>query len=160
MNTPSSSPPSSGFGSISEDGLADDEIARILTTTRRIAMVGASNRPTRPSHEVMHFLLAQGYDVTPVNPGLVSLSIHERPVVSDLSEATPLDMVDFFRDPNDIAEDVNEAIRLGARTIWMQIGVVNDALADIARDAGLNVVMNRCPKIEIARLGIGAITHA
>jgi predicted CoA-binding protein len=145
---------------MTEDGLDDDVIARILNTTRRIALVGASNRPTRPSHEVMHFLLAQGYDVTPVNPGLVSLSIHDRPVVGRLADARPLDMVDFFRDPNDIAEDVDEAIRLGARTIWMQIGVVNDALADIGRAAGLTVVMNRCPKIEIARLGIGAITHA
>jgi predicted CoA-binding protein len=140
---------------MNEDGLEDEEIAAILQNTRRIAMVGASNRPTRPSNEVMGFLLAHGYDVTPVNPGLVSMTIHGRPVAGALADATPLDMVDFFRDPNDIADDVNEAIRLGAKTIWMQIGVVNEELAAVARQAGLTVVMNRCPKIETARLGVG-----
>jgi hypothetical protein len=140
---------------MNEDGLEDSDIAAILDGTHRVALVGASNRPNRPSNEVMGFLLAQGYDVTPVNPGLVTLSIHGRPVVAALADATPLDMVDFFRDPNDIADDVHEAIRLGAKTIWMQIGVVNEELAAIAREAGLTVVMNRCPTIESARLGIG-----
>ena len=132
----------------------DIAIKRILGETRRIALVGASNRPNRPSYEVMQFLLAQGYDVTPVNPGLAGLLIHNRRVVTTLEEAAPLDMVDLFRDPADLDDDVTEAIRLGAKTIWMQIGVINQRAAMEARNAGLNVIMNRCPKTEIPRLGI------
>jgi predicted CoA-binding protein len=132
----------------------DVAIKRILTETRRIALVGASNRPNRPSYEVMQFLLAQGYDVTPVNPGLAGLLIHNQRVVTTLEEAAPLDMVDLFRDPADLEDDVTEAIRLGAKTIWMQIGVINQRSAIEGRNAGLNVIMNRCPKIEIPRLGI------
>jgi predicted CoA-binding protein len=137
-----------------EDELEDEDIVRILSATRRIAMVGASNRPNRPSYEVMQWLLEQGYDVTPVNPGLAGMLIHGRMAVATLAEATPLDMVDFFRDPTDIDEDVTEAIRLHAKTIWMQIGVVNGELAEQGRQAGVAVAMNRCPKIEIPRLGI------
>lgn len=137
------------------DGMDDAAIARILRGTRRIALVGASARPTRPSHEVMGFLLEQGFDVTPVNPGLSGMLVHGRRAVATLADAVPLDMVDFFRDPNDIDDDVDEAIRLGARVLWMQIGVVNEGLAARARQAGLEVVMNRCPKIEMPRLGIG-----
>ncbi len=132
----------------------DTAIKRILGETRRIALVGASNRPNRPSYEVMQFLLAQGYDVTPVNPGLAGLLIHNQRVVATLEEAAPLDMVDLFRDPADLDDDVTEAIRLGAKTIWMQIGVINQRAAMEARNAGLNVIMNRCPKTEIPRLGI------
>jgi predicted CoA-binding protein len=132
----------------------DIAIKRILGETRRIALVGASNRPNRPSYEVMQFLLAQGYDVTPVNPGLAGLLIHNQRVVATLEEAAPLDMVDLFRDPADLDDDVTEAIRLGAKTIWMQIGVINQRAAMEARNAGLNVIMNRCPKTEIPRLGI------
>jgi predicted CoA-binding protein len=142
---------------MNEDGLEDSAIADILNATRRIALVGASNRPNRPSHEVMAALLAHGFDVVPVNPGLAGMTIHGRTVVASLAEAAPLDMVDFFRDPNDIAEDVDEAIRLHAKTIWMQIGVVNEEVAETAREAGLNVVMNRCPKIEIPRLSVARI---
>ncbi len=132
----------------------DVAIKRILSETRRIALVGASNRPNRPSNEVMGFLIDQGYDVTPVNPGLAGLLIHNQRVVGTLEEAAPLDMVDLFRDPADLEDDVTEAIRLGAKTIWMQIGVINQRSAIEARNAGLNVIMNRCPMIEIPRLGI------
>jgi predicted CoA-binding protein len=134
--------------------MEDIEIKRILAATRRIALVGASSRPNRPSHGVMRRLLDYGYDVTPVNPGLVGSAIHGRDVVGTLAEAGPLDMVELFRDPADLEEDVHEAIRLGARTIWMQVGVVNQRAAMAARNNGVDVIMNRCPTIEIPRLDI------
>lgn len=132
----------------------DEEIRRILTQTKRIALVGASAKLERPSHEVMQYLLAKGYDVTPVNPGLAGQEILGRKVVASLAEAVPLDMVDLFRNSAEVAAPVAEAIRLGAKTIWMRLGVVNEAAAASARAAGLAVVMDRCPAIDIPRLGI------
>jgi uncharacterized protein len=134
--------------------MSDDSIRNILTATRRIAVVGASNKPARPSYEVMDFLIRQGYDVTPVNPGLAGQEILGRKVVATLDDATPLDMVDLFRNAAHVEEPVNDAIRLGAKTIWMQLGVVNEGVAKTARAAGLQVVMDRCPAIEIPRLGL------
>jgi predicted CoA-binding protein len=134
--------------------MTDDYIATVLTQTRRIAVVGASNKPDRPSYGVMRFLLDQGYNVVPVNPGLAGQSIHGQPVAATLAEAAPLDMVDLFRNAAEVEAPVQEAIRLGAKTIWMQLGVVNEAAARAARNAGLNVVMDRCPAIEIPRLGL------
>jgi len=134
--------------------MTDAEIAKILSQTRRIAVVGASNRPERPSFGVMRFLLDQGYDVVPVNPGLAGQNIHGQPVVATLAKAAPLDMVDLFRNAADVEAPVQDAIRLGAKTIWMQLGVVNETAAQAARNAGLNVVMDRCPAIEIPRLGL------
>lgn len=138
----------------------DSDITAILQGTRRIALVGASAKPDRPSYGVMRFLLAQGYDVTPVNPGLAGQEILGRRVVASLAEAAPLDMVDLFRNSADVAAPVQEAIRLGAKTIWMQLGVVNETAAAAARAAGLNVVMDRCPAIEIPRLGLQNIVQA
>jgi predicted CoA-binding protein len=134
--------------------MLDDVIAQILTTTTRIAVVGASNKPARPSYGVMQFLIEQGYDVTPVNPGLAGSQILGRDVVASLAEAAPLDMVDLFRNSAEVEEPVNEAIRLGAKTIWMQLGVINQAAAANARAAGLAVIMDHCPAIEIPRLGL------
>jgi predicted CoA-binding protein len=136
------------------DHTTDTAIREILTNTTRIALVGASNKPDRPSYGVMQFLLAQGYDVTPVNPGLAGEDILGRPVVASLAEAAPLEMVDIFRKSAEVAGPVAEAIRLGAKTIWMQLGVVNEDAAATARAAGLDVVMDRCPAIEIPRLNI------
>ncbi len=136
------------------DGLDDGEVARILRDTRRIAMVGASNRAERPSHGVMRFLLARGYDVVPVNPGLSGQTLMRQTVVSSLAEAGPLDMVDIFRASDQASAVVDEAIRLGARTVWLQLGVVDVEAADRARAAGLAVIMDRCPAIEIPRLGV------
>jgi predicted CoA-binding protein len=136
------------------DGLSDEQIITILTTTRRIAMVGASANPARPSNAVMHFLLQHGFDVTPVNPGQAGNTIHDCPVVANLDEATPLDMVDVFRPSAAAGPIVADAIRLGAKTIWMQLGVVNQEAAALGRAAGLTVVMNRCPDIEWPRLGL------
>ncbi len=141
---------------MSADGLADDDIVRILRGTRRIAMVGASVRPERASHHVFAFLLGQGFDVTPVNPGHAGQMLHGRLVVASLAEAAPLDMVDLFRASARVGPSVAEAIRLGARTVWMQLGVVDETAAAAARAAGIAVVMDRCPAIEMPRLGLAA----
>lgn len=138
-----------------EDAEPDDQdIRRILKDTRRVAVVGASVNPMRPSHEVTGFLVARGYEVTPVNPGIAGQVLHGRTAVATLDEAAPLDLVDLFRASDQVGPAVDDAIRLGARTIWMQLGVVNRAAAAKARAAGLVVVMDRCPKIEWWRLGM------
>jgi predicted CoA-binding protein len=102
----------------------------------------------------MRFLLAQGFDVTPVNPGLAGQTIFGQKVVATLEEATPLDMVDLFRNPAEVEAPIKEAIRLGAKTIWLQLGVINQPVSALARAAGLTVIMDRCPAIEIPRLAI------
>ncbi len=132
----------------------DEEIKRLLMTTKRIALVGASNKPARPSFHVLSFLLSQGFDVTPVNPALAGQSILGQPVVGTLEEAEPLDMVELFRNSAEVDAPVADAIRLGAKSIWMQVGVINEGAASRARSAGLLVVMDRCPAIEMPRLGI------
>jgi predicted CoA-binding protein len=136
------------------DGQSDDTIRAILTGTRRIAVVGASDKVWRPSHGVFGFLLQRGYDAIPVNPLTAGQSIHGRTVVASLAEAAPLEMVDIFRASANAGAAVDEAIRLGARTVWMQLGVVDQAAAERARNAGLTVVMDRCPVIEVRRLGL------
>jgi predicted CoA-binding protein len=138
------------------DGLTDDAIRTILQTTRRIAVVGASAKPDRPSFGVLGFLVGRGYAVVPVNPGLVGGSIHGQPVMATLDDAAPLEMVDVFRASDQVAPVVADAIRLGAKTVWMQLGVIDRQAAMAARDAGLTVVMDRCPVIESARLGLAA----
>src|SRR3954447_2519033 len=139
---------------MSIDGRTDQVIRDILTGARRIAVVGASDKTWRPSYGVFGFLLSRGYDATPVNPLLAGRTIHGRTVVSSLAEAAPLDMVDIFRASANAGAAVDEAIRLGARTVWMQLGVVDAAAAQRARAAGLTVVMDRCPVIEVRRLGV------
>lgn len=138
---------------MSTDGQTDDTIRAILTDTRRIAMVGASAKPWRDSNHVMRFLLDRGFDVTPVNPNLVGQSVHDRPAVARLADAGPLEMVDIFRNSSNVGPIVDAAIRLGARVIWMQLGVIDHEAAARARAAGLVVVMDRCPIIEDRRLG-------
>ena len=134
------------------DGLDDAEVTRILCDTRRIAMVGASDRTDRPSNGVMRFLLSSGWQVTPVNPGLAGQMLLGQRVVATLDEAGPLDMVDIFRASEHAGAVVDDAIRLGARTVWLQLGVIDYLAADRARAAGLAVVMHRCPAIEGPRL--------
>lgn len=136
------------------DGLSDQAISVLLTGTRRIALVGASNKPERPSWGVARFLVDQGYDVVPINPGLSGQMLHGRQVAALLGEAGPLDMVDVFRRPEEIESVIDEAIRHGARSIWLQLGLVHETAAARARAAGLVVVMDRCPAIEIPRLGL------
>jgi uncharacterized protein len=139
---------------MSIDGQSDDTIRAILTGTRRIAVVGASDKTWRPSHGVFGFLLSRGYDATPVNPMLAGRAIHGRTVAARLDEAAPLEMVDIFRASAKAGAAVDDAIRLGARTVWMQLGVVDEAAAERARAVGITVVMDRCPVIEVRRLGL------
>ncbi|MDE1882906.1 MAG: CoA-binding protein [Rhodospirillales bacterium] len=141
------------------DQTSDKDLISILTGTRRIALVGASNKPDRPSYGVMQYLLRHGYEVVPVNPALAGQEIHGQTVVATLAQAGPFDMLELFRRPTEVLEPVQEAIKLGAKTIWMQLGVVNEEAAKAAREAGLAVVMDRCPAIELPRLGIGSAAH-
>jgi predicted CoA-binding protein len=134
--------------------LIDNQIRTILTSVRRIALVGASKNPDRPAHEIQGFLQSHGYAVTPVNPGLAGQDLLGRRVVASLEDAAPLEMIDVFRASEHVPGIVDDAIRLGARVIWLQLGVIHDAAAAMARGAGLEVVMNRCPLIEIHRLGL------
>ena len=137
---------------MSLDGQSDETIRRLLTPPRRIALVGASLKPWRASYEVMRFLLDHGFDVTPVNPRLAGQTLHGRTVVATLADAAPLDMVDVFRNSSHVGALTDEAIRHGASSLWMQLGVVDQEAAERARTAGLTVVMDRCPVIENRRL--------
>lgn len=121
----------------------DDEIDRILKETRRIAVVGISSKPGRPSLTVANYLLSQGYEIIPVNPNLQE--VLGRKCYPDL-ESVPgeIDVVDIFRKPQDVLPIVEGAIRKGAKVVWMQEGIVNEEAAQKAREAGLTVVMDRC----------------
>ncbi len=136
----------------------DDALRDLLSTTRRIAVVGASPNPSRPSNGVTRALVEHGYDVVAVNPGHVGKTIHGAPVVASLADVSPpADMVDIFRNSQDAGGVVDEAIAHGARSVWMQIGVIDEAAAQRAEDGGLIVVMDHCPKIELVRLGVPPI---
>lgn len=136
--------------------MTDEQIRDLLLRTRRIAVVGASDRADRPSHGVFGFLLARGYDAVPVNPALGGRAVHGVASLATLAEAAPLDMVDIFRRSSEAGAVVDEAIALGAKSVWMQLGVIDEAAAARARAAGLVVVMDRCPAIEWRRLGLPA----
>ena len=134
---------------------SDAVIKEILGTTRVIALIGASDKPDRPSYSVMKYLKIMGYQVIPVNPFKAGKEILGEPVFGALSEInTPIDMVDIFRKPDEAVQIIDAAIAANAKAIWMQIGVVNQEAAKRATAAGLQVIMNRCPKIEIPRLKI------
>ena len=136
----------------------DQEIADLLAHTRTIAMIGASDRPDRPSYGVMKFLQTHGYRVLPVNPQITGEHVHGEFIWRELSQiGEPIDLVDIFRRPQAAGEAVDEAIEAGAKAVWMQIGVINEEAAARAEAAGLKVVMNRCPKIEIPRLNVAPI---
>lgn len=132
----------------------DAEIREILSSVQTIAVVGWSPKPDRPSHGVAAFLRRQGYRVIPVNPGQAGETALGETVVATLAEAGPVDMVDIFRRSEEAGAVADEAVRTGAKVVWMQLGVVDEAAAERARAAGLRVVMNRCPAIEIPRLGL------
>jgi uncharacterized protein len=134
----------------------DSLIKNILRTTKTLAMVGASGNEMRPSYFAMMYLLAKGYAVHPINPGMVGKSILGQTVYGALRDVpAPVDMVDIFRAadaaPAIVREAIAEKARLGIKTIWMQLGIVNEEAAELARAAGLTVVMDRCPKIEHGR---------
>lgn len=133
----------------------DQRIARILTSVKTIALVGWSPKADRPSHRVAAFLAARGYRVIPVNPGQAGQdSGLGEPVRASLAEVGPVDMVDIFRRAEEVGPVVDEAIATGAKVIWMQLGIENPEAAARAEAAGMQVVMNRCPAIEIPRLGL------
>lgn len=133
----------------------DAEIRELLGQPRRIAVVGASPNPARPSNGVLAFLVRQGHDVIAVNPGHAGTTIHGAPVVATLADVEPpADIVDIFRASDQAGAAVDEAIVQGAKAVWLQIGVIDDAAARRAAAAGLTVVMDRCPKIEAPRLGL------
>ena len=133
----------------------DADIRELLLAARTIAMVGASPRPDRPSHGVMEKLQQQGYRVIPVNPTIPGEHILGEYVFDRLAEiGVPIDIVDIFRNSEAAGESVDEAIAIGAKAVWMQQGVINEAAAARAEAAGLQVVMDRCPKAEIRRLGL------
>jgi predicted CoA-binding protein len=137
------------------DNYPDAYLRDILTSVRTIAIVGASPRRERPSHGVMAYLQRRGYRTIPVNPNAAGVTINGETVCRRLADIPePIDMVDVFRRSDAAGEAAGEAIAIGAKVIWMQLGVRDDAAAARAEARGLKVVMNRCPAIEIPRLGL------
>jgi uncharacterized protein len=137
------------------ESYSDDYLRSILESVRTIAVVGASPRPERPSHRVMAYLQRRGYRSIPVNPNAVGGTINGERCYASLAEVPePIDMVDVFRRTEAAGGVVDEAIAIGARVVWMQLGVRDADAAARAEGRGLKVVMNRCPAIEIPRLGL------
>ncbi len=141
---------------MSHDDYSEEYLREILREARSIAVVGASTKPERPSNYVFKALLDEGYEMFPVNPGQEGKEIHGRVCYSSLLSlrenlGRSIDMVDVFRSSEAALDVTKEAIEIGAKVIWMQLDIRNDAAAKLAEDAGLKVVMNRCPKIEMSR---------
>jgi predicted CoA-binding protein len=137
---------------------SDQDIAHLLSRVRYIALVGASDRPGRASNGVMRFLQNHGYRVFPVNPQLAGQQLHGETVYASLGDIEePIDMVDIFRRPIAAGEAVDEAIAIGAKSVWLQLGVINEEAARRAEGAGLDVVMDRCPAIDIPRLNVAPV---
>ena len=135
------------------DSYSDEYLRAVLRAVRVIAMVGASPNWNRPSYFVMKYLQAKGFRVIPVNPTAAGQEILGEKVYATLADIPePVDMVDIFRRSDQVGPIVDEAIRIGAKVVWMQLTVRNDEAAAKAEAAGLKVVMNRCPKIEFGRL--------
>lgn len=128
-----------------------EEMERILRESKTIAMVGLSANPARDSHHVAEYLMQVGYRVIPVNP-TVDQVLGEKAYPSLRDVPVPIDLVDIFRRPEDVLPIVEEAIAVGAKAIWMQLGVINEEAAERARQAGLPVVMNHCTLVEHKRL--------
>jgi hypothetical protein len=134
---------------------APDQIRDILQTVRTIALVGASEKTSRPSHEVMDYLQRQGYRVIPVNPRLAGQQVLGETVYADLASLPePVDMADLFLAPERTDAVIDQVIEQEIPVLWLQIGVINSAGAERAERAGMKVVMDRCPKQEIPRLSI------
>ncbi len=135
------------------DRYTDDHLRDVLTSVRSLAVVGLSPNWNRPSFFVAKYLQGKGYRILPVNPAAAGQTILGAPCVASLADLTEVpDMVDVFRNSEAAGPIADEAIRIGAKVLWMQIGVRNDAAAARAEVAGLRVIMNRCPKIEYSRL--------
>lgn len=135
--------------------MVDSDIYDILRSVKTIALVGASNKEDRPSYKVMKFLLEQGYDVIPVNPGMSGQTLLGQQCYASLKDIpVAVDMVDVFRQSDVALEIAKETIEIKAKVLWLQIGVINEEAKDLAEDAGLRVVMDRCPKKEIEAHGL------
>lgn len=133
------------------ENATEEEVRQLLETAKTIAVVGISPKPERDSHRVAAYLLEQGYTVFPVRPGCKE--ILGQPCYRELRDVpAPVDIVDIFRRPDAIPEVVDQAIEIGAGAVWMQLGLASNAAADKARAAGLQVVMNKCTKIEHLRM--------
>jgi Predicted CoA-binding protein len=135
--------------------MTENDIADILTTTRTIALVGASDKPDRPSYRVMKYLLDQGYHVIPVSPKVAGKELLGQKGYATLADVPEkIEMVDVFRNSDAALDVAKEAIAVGAKILWLQLGVINEEAEVLASDAGLKVVMDRCPAIELPRLGL------
>ncbi|HLG88046.1 MAG TPA: CoA-binding protein [Alphaproteobacteria bacterium] len=131
----------------------DDDLRALLARTRVIAVVGASPRPDRPSHSVMAYLQRAGYRVIPVNPGVAGGSILGERVYGALGEIPEaVDLVDVFRRAEDTPPIARDSVKIGAKSLWLQLGIVNDEAARIAIDGGLDIVMDRCTAVDVSRL--------
>lgn len=135
--------------------MTEQEIKTILQQVKSIALVGASDKPHRASYGVMAYLLSQGYQVIPVSPKLAGQKLLEQKVYATLADIPqPIDMVDVFRNSEAAFGVAEEAIVIKAKVLWLQLGVINEEAEKLATEAGLKVVMDRCPKIDIPRLGL------
>ncbi|NHB60860.1 CoA-binding protein [Photorhabdus sp. RW14-46] len=135
--------------------MSDQKIADILKRVKTIALVGASEKTARPSYRVMAYLLEQGYQVIPVSPKLAGQTLLGQRVYAQLADIPQaVDMVDVFRNADAAYDIAREAIDIKAKVLWLQLGVINEQAKILAEEAGLDVVMDRCPKIEIPRLGL------
>jgi uncharacterized protein len=138
---------------VNHDTYSDAYIGNILANCHTFAFVGASPTQSRPSYFAMKYLIAKGYRVIPVNPAHAGKELLGQNIFAWLADIKePVDVVDMFRSPDAVSEVVREAIAIGAKVMWMQLGIRNDDAAKVAEEAGLKVVMNRCPKIEYGRL--------
>ena len=138
---------------MNHDDYDDKFIIDVLKDTKLIAMVGASATWSRPSYFAMKYMQQKGFRVIPVNPGIAGKEVLGELAVANLAEIQePIDMVDIFRNSKAAGQITDDAIKAEAKIVWMQLGVRNNEAAERAEDAGLRVVMNRCPKIEYARL--------
>ncbi len=136
----------------------DEDIADLLQNARTIAMVGASDNPSRASFGVMKFLQDKGYRVIPVNPRITGEHVHGEYVWRELDQiGEPIDIVDVFVNSANAGAVIDQAIATGAKAVWMQLGVIDEEAAARAEEAGLKVVMDHCPKIEFARLGLSPV---
>jgi uncharacterized protein len=130
----------------------NEELKNLLKTVRIIAMAGASDDPSRPSYGVMHFMQERGYRIIPVNPKLAGKNLLGELVYAGLKDIpVSVDMVEIFRNSEAAGQASDEAIAIGAKVVWMQLGVINELAAERAERAGLKVVMNRCPHIELTK---------
>ncbi|HGJ5859152.1 MAG TPA: CoA-binding protein [Arsenophonus nasoniae] len=135
--------------------MLEKKLTNILTNVKYIALVGASDKVERPSYKVMKYLINQGYNVTPVSPKLAGKELLGQKVYAQLADIPyPIDMVEVFRNSAAALEVSQQAIAINAKVLWLQLGVINEEAKEMAEQAGLAVVMNACPKIEIPRLGL------